>query len=260
MKNIKIKTNDSIKMACFLLILLVSNSSNAQRDLKSESKFTPVYGLIYKGDFSGGDFAKRWGYTNTLGLEANFKLKNNLTFGLESHFLFGNTFKDSAIFKNLYNSDGEITSGSGFPADVIYFLRGAAFTGQIGYVFNQLGGNANSGLWVNFGLGYMVHKIRIENHYDKVDQFEGDLIKGYDKLTMGVTTKQFIGYLHQSNKRFLNFYGGFEFMQGYTKNVRNYNFDTEGPENELRLDLFYGFKVGWMIPIYQGEVQKYYFD
>ena len=231
-----------------------------QRDLKSESVFTPIYGLTYKGSLSGGDFADRWGYSNALGAELNFKLKSNLTFGVESQFMFGNTFRQSEIFDNLKNVDGNITNMAGQPGDILFLLRGGTFTGQIGYVFTKIGEGPNAGLWINAGLGYQFHKIRIEHTFDEIPQFNGSLAKGYDKLSMGVVSKQFIGYLQQGSRQFLNFYAGVELMQGFTKNVRTYNFDTEGPENDLRIDLFYGIKLGWMIPIYKRQLQEYYFD
>ena len=190
----------------------------------------------------------------------NFKLKSNLTFGLESQFLFGNTFKQEEIFDNLINEDGNITNMAGQQGDILLLLRGANFTAQLGYVFTKIGKGPNAGLWINGGLGYQFHKIRIEHTYDEIPQFKDPYIKGYDKLAMGVVAKQFIGYLQQGSKQYLNFYAGFEFAQGFNKNVRTYNFDTEGPEPELRLDLFYGFKVGWMIPIYKRQLQEYYYD
>ncbi|MFK8044388.1 MAG: hypothetical protein AB8B72_02755 [Crocinitomicaceae bacterium] len=243
----------------FSLIFLPFFSAG-QRDLKSESIFTPIYGLTYKASLPGGDFADRWGFSNAIGAEINFKLKNNLTFGLESQFLFGNTFKEFEIFDNLLNEAGNITSMAGIQSEVLLLLRGGNFTGQLGYVFTNVGKGPNAGLWLNAGLGYQFHKIRIEHSFDEIPQFKDPYKKGYDKLSMGLVSKQFIGYLQQGSKQYFNFYAGFEFAQGFNRNVRTYNFDTEGPEPELRLDLFYGIKVGWMIPIYKRQVQEFYYD
>jgi hypothetical protein len=127
-------------------------------------------------------------------------------------------------------------------------------------VFTRFGNNANSGIWVSGGLGFMAHKIRIESLYDVVSQLEGDYRKGYDKLSMGFSTRQFVGYLFQSNYRLIRFYGGFEFVQGFTMNMRNYNFDTGGPETDLRFDLLNSFKVGWIIPISQRTRGEFYYN
>ena len=105
-----------------------------------------------------------------------------------------------------------------------------------------------------------MHKIRIESIYDAVPQLEGDYRHGYDHLTMGFATKQFVGYLFQHNTRFLNFYAGFEFMQGFTYNVRNYNFDIQGPDPGMKLDFMYSFKFGWMIPVYKRLPREVYYD
>jgi hypothetical protein len=77
---------------------------------------------------------------------------------------------------------------------------------------------------------------------------------------MGFSTRQFVGYLFQSNYRLIRFYGGFEFVQGFTVNMRNYNFDTGGPETDLRFDLLNSFKVGWIIPIAQRTRGEFYYD
>jgi hypothetical protein len=105
-----------------------------------------------------------------------------------------------------------------------------------------------------------MHKTRIETLFDDVPQLEGSYRKGYDRLHMGLSTQQFVGYLFQADHRFLNFYAGFEFVQGFTKNVRTYNFDLGGPDNTQKIDLYYGVKVAWMIPIYRRTPKEIYFN
>jgi hypothetical protein len=77
----------TMRIALVCMGFLWSLNIFAQRDLKSESVFTPIYGLTYKASFPGGDFADRWGFSNAIGAEVNFKLKSNLSFGIESQFL-----------------------------------------------------------------------------------------------------------------------------------------------------------------------------
>lgn len=251
-----------IKNIILLSVLFCSILSFGQRNLKDESIFTPIFGLNYKANFSQNTMSERWGFFNSIGGDVDFKLKNNLTFGIDGAFLFGNSLKDSSIFDNVINSYGTITPQSGASGNniVFFYLRGLNVNATIGYVFNKLGHNPNSGLWINAGVGFIAHKIRIESIYDDVVNLEGDIRKGYDHLTMGVNTKQFIGYLYQHDSRFLNFYAGLEFVQGFTRNARNYNFDTKSPENDLRFDFYNSIKVGWMIPIYKRQAKDYYLD
>lgn len=243
-----------------LFIFLTAYGTFAQRSLRDSTVNTFLIGLNYKANLTGGDLSERWGFNNHLGLDISNKFKNNVTVTLGGGFIFGNQLKDTTIFDGLYNEFGTITGLSGKPADVLFLMRGATGHASIGYVWNKWGNNLNSGIWVQAGFGYMMHKIRIESLYDVVPQLEGDYRKGYDKLSMGFSTLQFIGYLYQSDWRLIKFYGGFEFIQGFTKNVRTYNFDTGGPEMEARFDLFHGFKVGMVLPIAERTRSQYYYE
>ncbi len=249
-----------MRFIIILMLFFVYNNSFSQRDLKSKAIFTPIFGLTYKANFTDKDLAKMWGFNNQVGAEIAFKLKNGLEFGIDGGFIFGNSFKDTLIFKDVYTSNGKILSGNGVDADVFFYMRGGNLNAHIGYVFNQLGHNPNSGLWVNAGVGYMGYKIRVETQDHVVPNLEGDILWGYDHLTMGFNTKQFIGYLFQHSQKFINFYIGMEFVQGFTANVRNYNFDVKGPHPEQRLDLMYSIKFGWMIPIYKRHTQEFYYN
>lgn len=248
-------------MRIFILFLLFLPAMvSAQLNVRDSSINQFFTGINYKFNLTGGDMADRWGLNNLIGTDIQYKFKNNVTFGIDGGFIFGNQLRDSAIFDMVYNSNGTITNLLGEPAVVLFLMRGAHANIGMGYVFNKLGNNPNSGLWINAGVGYLMHKIRIESIYDEVPQLEGDYIKGYDRLTMGFSTKQFVGYLFQHNYRFLNFYAGFEFIQGFTKNVRTYNFDLGGPDPGLKIDFMYSFKFGWMIPIYKRQPKAIYYD
>ena len=196
----------NMKNIVFALFFMISFSVLSQKDLKSEATFTSIFGLNYKANFSGGSMAKRWGFTNTVGANVDFKFKNGFTFGVDGGFMFGSKFKQFEIFDNVVNSFGTITTQGGTVGTVLFLMRGMNVNGTVGYVFNRFGHNANSGIWINAGAGFLSHKIRVETQEDQIINLEGDYLKGYDHLTMGVNTKQFIGYLFQNDKRFLNFY------------------------------------------------------
>ena len=58
----------------------------------------------------------------------------------------------------------------------------------------------------------------------------------------------------------VNFYGGFEFTQGFTKNRREMNFDTGQKDDLARLDMLFGFRLGWVFPIYKRIADKSYIN
>ena len=61
-----------------------------------------------------------------------------------------------------------------------------------------------------------------------------------------------------NNKGTINFYFGFEFIQGFTQNRRDFNFDTMEKDDKKRNDFLNSFKVGWIFPLYKRAPQKYY--
>lgn len=216
--------------------------------------------MNYKFNLPSGDITKLWGFNHEIGISVDNKFKNGLTLGVNAGFIFGNQFKDTTIFDDVINDYGTVTAMSGAPAGVLFLMRGMTSNFNAGYVFNKLGHNPNSGLWVQLGCGVMMHKIRIESIYDDVPQLEGDYRYGYDHLHLGFEVREFIGYLFQADKRFLNFYAGVEFIQGFTENQRNYNFDLNGPDPGIKQDYLWGAKVGWLIPIYKRKARDFYID
>lgn len=233
------------------LAILFPSNSQAQRNIRDSAVFTPVVAVTYAALFPGGDLADRFGFTNAIGLTVNFKGKKNWIYGGEAYFLFGNEIKEQSIFEGLATDQGYIRNTSGRYAEVLLRERGWHANFSIGKVFPWFGPNPNSGVMFKIGFGGILHKIYIESRNDFVPQLEDDYIKGYDRLTVGVTSTQFIGYLYQANQRYLNFYAGFEITEGFTQGLRDYNFDTRQSDKTNRFDMLWGFKVGWLVPIYR---------
>ena len=65
-----------------------------------------------------------------------------------------------------------------------------------------------------------------------------------------------------ANQGALNFYAGFYAQQGFTYNQRDIFFDQPDVpvSKEMMIDLQYGFKVAWLIPIYKRVPKEYYFN
>jgi hypothetical protein len=65
-----------------------------------------------------------------------------------------------------------------------------------------------------------------------------------------------------ANNGLINLYAGFYFLQGYTFNQRTIFYDqpTEKVSISMRYDNLYGFRVGWLIPIYKSKPKEFYYD
>lgn len=219
----------------------------------------PLVGIHFGGQVPGGDLAKRFGPNLNAGGTFLYKTRKNWIFGLEGNYMFGRNVKED-VLKQLKTSNGTIIDNEGYPADLRVSERGIGIHAVGGRVFKLLSANPNSGLMVTVGGGYLQHKINLYDAQQKIAAVKGDLKRGYDRLTNGFSTSQFIGYLFLSDNRLLNFYFGFESYQGFTKSVRKWNYDTGLPDTQSRLDLTYGFRFGWILPLYKKKPNEYYYN
>ncbi|MEY2764137.1 MAG: hypothetical protein RLZZ205_561, partial [Bacteroidota bacterium] len=120
--------------------------------------------------------------------------------------------------------------------------------------------NPNSGLLATAGLGFMTHKIRIEHQSHEINALQGEYLRGYDRLTTGLMGRAFLGYFYMSNNKLVNLVAGLEWIQGQTKNVRGFNYDTQQLDNQKRSDGYLGFKLGWVLHLYQRAPDKFYLN
>jgi hypothetical protein len=252
------------QMKQFLFGLLLVNSLllSAQRNVKDSVISTPWIGLQYGLIAPGGDLKERFGTLNHLGVMAGYKTNRNWVLGLDGNFIFGDQIKVNSLFSHLIDSYGNITDINGEVALVLVTARGFNVNLMIGKVFSIAGPNSNSGIYVHGGLGYMQHKMRVETQDQVIPTLELTYRKGYDRYTTGLNFHQFIGYAFMANKGFVNFYGGFYCSQGLTYNRRDIFFDqpTVPVSTAQRLDLQYGIKLGWFIPIYERKPKDFYYD
>lgn len=246
----------------FLLMLCVRPSVTAQRNVRDSIIGTPWIGVQYGGNWTQGDLADRYGYLNHIGATAGYKTSKNWFWGLEGNFLFGNQVRMTGLFDHLVDSYGNIIDINGNIGMVYVFPRGFNVNLAVGKIIPVLSPNQNSGIWIHGGVGYLLHKLRVETQEQVIPQLELDYRKGYDRLSTGVNLHQFVGYAFMSNQGLVNFYAGFYASQGLTRNRRELFFDQPDVpvDQSLRMDAQIGFKVGWFIPIYRRQPKDFYFN
>ncbi len=249
-----------------ILFILFSISVYGQKKQKEDttvrdtSVATPMFRVSYSAQVPIGDFANRFGFTNTIGATVAYKLRSNWFFSLGGHYMFGNNVvgKDS-LLANLLNSSNIIIGANGEQAFVDISQQGYMIDFEVGKIFPWVSPNPNSGFMFTVGGGFYEHWIRYNAEGDNVPQIRGDYHKGYDRLTNGIFIKEFIGYHFQGSTKLLNFYGGFEFTQGFSGNRRSYDIPSMGVKDEKYNDFLFGFRIGWMMPFYKRNQDKYYY-
>ncbi len=230
----------------------------AQMSVRDTTIAFPMIGATFGYQFPGGDLADRFGNNFNVGGVFQWKLQSNWILGIEGDFLFGDEVKENNILDKYKTPDGNIIDEHGHYANVLLYQRGLKFEVRIGKIFPVIGPNKNSGIMACIGLGYLQHKIRIETPESAIPYISGEYSKGYDRLTTGPEITEFLGYVNFSNSRLVNFYGGIECTQAFTKNRREINFDTGLKDDKSRLDLLFGIRIGWVFPLYKRSADKFY--
>ncbi len=218
----------------------------------------PLTGLHFSGQMPAADMALRFGSSLNVGVPFMYKTKKNFILGAEADYFFGNNVKED-VLAGIRTPEGNITNADGNPGDIRVFERGWNLYLNVGKLIPLSSANKNSGLLIMLGLGYMQHKIKLYDAGKNIIQINGDLKKGYDRLSGGPAATQFVGYLYLSKNKLANFYTGFEFYEGYTTGLRGYQYDKMASDKITRLDLLVGFRVGWILPLYKRAVNNYYY-
>ncbi|MCE3227475.1 MAG: hypothetical protein K0S32_2026 [Bacteroidetes bacterium] len=243
-------------MRLTLIFLLTSFFTFSQKD---SLEFVPLIGIHVGGHLPGGNLKERFGPNLNAGGSFIMKTKKNWLFGVQSNYFFGKNVRED-VLQQMRGADGNVIDNEGYPADIRVSERGLCVHLIGGKVFPFLSANRNSGILFMAGAGYMQHKINLFDAQQKIAAIKGDLRTGYDRLTNGFSSTQFLGYLFLSENRIANFYAGIETFQGFTTSVRKLNYDTGLPDTKPRVDLLYGFRIGWILPLYKKRPDDYYYN
>ncbi len=243
----------------FAFISLWFNSLQAQSVTDTNIRIS-MFSAHYSFHIPGKDMAVRFGNSNSVGADFTFKTVNGWLFGADYSFIFGDNVRNQdSYFAAIRNSKGYVIDGDGNFAEAYIYQRGFNLSLMVGKQFNIWAPNPNSGPFIQFYGGFMQHYVRIENPYKVAPQINDEYAKLYDRLTNGFSLSQFVGYRFMGNKRLINFYAGFEFVQGFTAGKRSYNADDRSTDNAKRIDLLSGVRIGWVIPLYGRKKQEFFY-
>jgi hypothetical protein len=254
-------------MRVFLFALFICFSTNfvhAQADLFGSEK-TParkgvVFGVNAGFDLPMGDMADRFGVSYRIGPSIMYKTTSNWLFGAKCDWIFGNQMKDDSLLANIKDRDGVFITNQGDRQGVGTFERGYAIGLQVGKIIPVFKNETNSGILIMTGVGFMQHKINIYDRDQVIAQVNGQYKKGYDRLTNGLYVEQYVGYNHFSKNGRINFHIGFDFLAGFTKGRRDYQFDLMRKDDKSRIDILVGLRGGWYIPLFRRKSEEIFFD
>lgn len=210
--------------------------------------------VSYGAHLPGGDMAARFGPNFSIGAAfQRLSAKGNYLYGLQGQFLFGSEVRED-VLSGLRTKEGYIIGNDRSPADIQLRERGWYLGVQVGKLWGLTSDNPRSGIRASVGVGMLQHRIRIqEDPLRAVQQVQGVYASGYDRYSSGPAAYQWLGYQVFSKDGRINLYLGFEGMQAITQGRRNIQFDLKIPYRENRLDLLWGIRAGWVVPIYTSK-------
>ena len=207
-----------------------------------------------------GDFAENYGVNSNIGLSIGWKNDKNKTYEFNYNFIHSENVKNTSVLNHLTNDQGWIINQNGEENLYLMYHRGGLISFDIGKVYNVIGPNPNSGIFIKGGIGSMYHKIRIENQENLIPQLKKEYLKYYDRFTVGVLLKQYIGYQNMSNNKLVNFTIGMEIIEGFNRGMRDYQIDLMGPYTKNKFDVYLGIRAGWFFPVLRKNPNEFYYN
>ncbi len=239
------------KLLLFIIILFLQTHLLAQNTNKHEGAVL-MFNVHYAFQQPSGDLSQRFGRSNQIGLDIDYLTKKNFILGGSAAYQFGTEVREDVI-STLRDNNGTIVGNDQGIASVVLRQRGLRFDGIFGKIIPLQKGQ-RSGIRISIGAGFYQHWVRVQDDTETVNQLKGDYKKGYDRLSNGFSTSQFVGYQILSESRRINAYIGIEALQGYTQNRRTFNYDTMLSDTARRNDRLISLKIGWtIIPVFMDD-------
>lgn len=242
------------KVLSLFFLVLFSTQISAQKvpkvtlkkdyEAKQMIQVLPHFDIIVPRD----NLAARFGTISALGIGLGYKTTQNVTFNSNFKTLFGNRVKENNMLNSLKGESGELIDVNGQYASVAFAMRGGYFNFKLGKII-RLEKNANNGLWLQGGFAYLQHRIKLEYQREVLPQLDGEMYKGYDRLTGGFGLIGSLGYHHITANNTISYYLNLDFGFHNTQSLRGYNYDQRSKDQAKRNDAFTGISFGIILPV-----------
>jgi hypothetical protein len=245
----------------YLLLAVTKISAQDIRFTGFEAQQGYLIGVNYAVCQPLGDLNDRFGAFTALAIHTQYKTKQNWQLGLDYQWQFGDNVKENNILDGLRNSEGQIIDANGQYSVVRIHQRGQLLSANVAKIFPLKENNANSGIFIEAGLGVYWHKIFVLSSRTTIPQLQDDYLKGYDRLTGGLALRQWAGYQYLDPRKRINFRVGMELAEAFTQSWRSWDTDLMQADDTKRRDMFSGLRVSLLLPVYTKAAEdEIFFD
>jgi hypothetical protein len=232
----------------------------APKPAATTPKILPAWNVEvgYGAHLAAGDLANRFGAANYLHGGVHYKTSSLWFYGIDGGYFFGQELKEDPL-SILRTPDGNILGKDREYAFVSMDERGFLLGAMVGKIIPLSQKRPEGGLRVSLTAGYMQHSIRIQDDNQQVPALVDNYKIGYDRLTAGFQLTEFVGYQLVDKKGFINFFGGIESTQGFTKSQRKWQTDLRAEDTRNRLDILLTARVGITLVIRKRKPNEIYY-
>ena len=235
-----------------------------QSKAKKKSKFDPNPAVLivpyYTAQLPFGNMADRFGFNSLFGAQLSYKTKRNWLIGGEGGFIYGQKVKENYILDNITTTTGQMITQYNDLTYVKLEEHGFSIKFNFGKVIPFVVQYPDAGLLLMTGFGFLQHKISLNVKATELPQLSTIYKRGYDRLTNGPVISQFIGATFMARRKYFSGYAGLQFDAAFTQGRRPYDFYLGEPLHDKRVDMFLGFKIGYIIPVFlQASAKEYYY-
>ncbi len=242
-------------MRKLIILGFIFLSSNIFSQDNKQSAF--IFSYDYK--IPMGELAAIYGNNSSIGLTYFKEKENNLFFGIEGNYIFGENIKKNTLFNNISTSNGNIIGADGTYANIILLQRGFEAYIFVGYAYHHQEKDL-SGIYLSSGLGYLQQQIFIDTKNQDIPQLNNEMKKGYDRLSNGISTKWQASYRYYSKNGKFQAYAGINITMSYAKNIRPYIFNSmRYNDDNANWQKIYGATLGIIIPIERKNEEEFHY-
>lgn len=239
---------------CLALPALLPAQDQPEPNSTARNTDRPMLGFY--SDFSfqipAGDLAQRYGAFNGMGFGVWRKSSNLWTIGGGFRPFFGSKVQEPNLLGSMVGPSGSPIDQNGILHVVRTYMRGYHTQIQLGRLI-PLNNNLHSGIHLQAGYGFMQHKIKFSYDERALPQLNVPYQYGFDRLSNGWTLSFSATAQHVNLNNGISFFGGLEWVQGYTYNRRSIDIPTGKRETDLRNDALLSLRGGLLVPIFRKK-------
>jgi hypothetical protein len=201
---------------------------------------------------NGGGWRERYMANATFDLGAEYQHKERFLVGFNYVPYTGGWVNTDSLYGDMITSSNYLFDVNGNPAVIRTYLRGFNLCATAGKIIplkqSDLKNPRTWSLQLIGGVGYHEHFTKFQFDRGLLPQLEGFYEAGHDNYRAGYCfTEQC--RLQYMNPNTLSFQVGMSLMQGFTKNMREWDMSTFSAPDPKQTDFSVGIQCSLIIPI-----------